>query len=90
VYRFWRDLGLVAGALAAGAIADSAGTGVAIVAVAALTAASGVWVLLVRRHWESRYLPSATSSSARETSLVRSAERRPSRWQSKSRSTSRN
>jgi MFS family permease len=63
VYRFWRDLGLVVGALAAGVIADSAGTGVAIVAVAALTGASGVWVLLVRWHRESRYLPSPTSSS---------------------------
>jgi MFS family permease len=42
VYRFWRDAGFIAGALAAGALADLFGFGVAIQAVAALTAASGV------------------------------------------------
>ena len=44
VYRFWRDFGFVAGALAAGAGADAVGSGPAIAAVAALTAASGVAV----------------------------------------------
>jgi MFS family permease len=44
VYRFWRDLGLVAGALAGGAAADAGGAAFAIVAVAALTAASGLVV----------------------------------------------
>ncbi len=42
VYRFWRDAGAVAGALAAGALADLFGFQAAIQAVAALTAASGV------------------------------------------------
>ena len=44
VYRFWRDFGFVVGALLAGFVADAAGSGPAIVIVAALTAASGVWV----------------------------------------------
>ncbi len=46
VYRFWRDTGYVAGALIAGAAADALGYGGAIAIVAALTAVSGVWVLL--------------------------------------------
>lgn len=48
VYRFWRDAGLVAGAVAVGVIADTAGNGAAIGATAALTALSGVWVAAVR------------------------------------------
>ena len=44
VYRFWRDGGLVVGALASGFVADTIGAGAAIVAVAALTAASGALV----------------------------------------------
>lgn len=44
VYRFWRDLGYVVGGLVAGVIADAVGFSGAIVAVAALTAASGMWV----------------------------------------------
>jgi MFS family permease len=72
VYRFWRDLGLVVGAFAAGAIADSAGSGAAIAAVAGLTAASGLWVLLVRWHRENRYRPSPTSSRQRHASVIRS------------------
>jgi MFS family permease len=47
VYRLWRDLGYVVGALAAGAIADLAGIPTAIVAVALVTLASAV-VTLVR------------------------------------------
>ncbi|MCH8850535.1 MAG: MFS transporter, partial [Chloroflexi bacterium] len=42
VYRFWRDAGLVAGALTAGALADLFGFVVSIQVVAALTAASGI------------------------------------------------
>ena len=42
VYRFWRDMGAATGALAAGALADAFGFGIAIQAVAGLTAASGV------------------------------------------------
>jgi len=44
VYRFWRDSGFVAGALLSGIAADAFGTATAIAIVAALTAASGVWV----------------------------------------------
>jgi MFS family permease len=46
VYRFWRDMGYVFGALIAGGAADALGYGGAIALVAALTAASGMWVLL--------------------------------------------
>jgi MFS family permease len=45
VYRFWRDMGYAAGALIAGAAADALGYGGAIALVAALTAASGMWVV---------------------------------------------
>jgi MFS family permease len=45
VYRFWRDMGYVVGGVLAGAVADSLGYGGAIAVVAALTAASGLWVL---------------------------------------------
>jgi MFS family permease len=44
VYRFWRDMGYVAGGLLAGAVADALGYSGAIAVVAALTAASGLWV----------------------------------------------
>ena len=46
VYRFWRDMGYVAGALVAGLVADALGFGGAIAVVAGLTAASGMWVAL--------------------------------------------
>jgi MFS family permease len=46
VYRFWRDMGYVAGGLIAGSVADALGYSAAIAVVAALTAASGMWVLL--------------------------------------------
>jgi MFS family permease len=44
VYRFWRDFGFVVGALLSGVVADAFGAEEAIAAVAALTAASGLWV----------------------------------------------
>jgi MFS family permease len=44
VYRFWRDSGYVVGALLAGLAADGLGFEAAIGIVAALTAASGLWV----------------------------------------------
>jgi MFS family permease len=44
VYRFWRDMGYVGGGLLAGLAADAIGYGGAITVVAALTAASGIWV----------------------------------------------
>ena len=43
VYRFWRDMGYVAGGLLAGVAADALGFAEAIALVAALTAASGMW-----------------------------------------------
>ena len=43
LYRFWRDAGLVFGALAAGAASDALGDSTAIAFVAVLTAASGLW-----------------------------------------------
>jgi MFS family permease len=46
VYRFWRDMGYVAGGVIAGVVADAVGFGGAIAVVAALTAASGLWVAL--------------------------------------------
>jgi MFS family permease len=44
VYRFWRDAGFALGAVLAGVVADAAGASAAIAVVAALTAASGVFV----------------------------------------------
>jgi MFS family permease len=44
VYRFWRDMGYVVGALGAGVIADLAGMDVAIQVVGALTIGSGLLV----------------------------------------------
>jgi MFS family permease len=46
IYRFWRDMGYVAGGLVAGLAADAIDYGGAIALVAALTAASGLWVML--------------------------------------------
>jgi MFS family permease len=54
VYRLWRDLGFAAGALVAGMVADAAGIPTAIGSVAALTAASGVVVLLRMRETRPR------------------------------------
>jgi MFS family permease len=48
VYRFWRDFGFVLGALIAGFGADAASPELAIVIVAALTAASGLLVVATR------------------------------------------
>ena len=46
VYRFWRDMGYVAGGLLAGLTADALGYSGAIAIVATLTAISGIWVAL--------------------------------------------
>jgi MFS family permease len=71
VYRFWRDAGFVLGALAAGFGADAVGSGPTIVAVAALTAASGLAVAATHR---SRQWPvSATSPWTMGSRRVRSA-----------------
>ena len=44
VYRFWRDFGFVLGALIAGVGADATSTQTAILIVALLTGASGLFV----------------------------------------------
>jgi MFS family permease len=62
VYRFWRDMGYVAGGLTAGAVADALGFGGAIAVVAALTAASGLWVAFD--------LPATGASSAKTAGAV--------------------
>jgi MFS family permease len=49
-YRFWRDLGLVAGAILSGVVADAVGDGAAIAVVAALTALSGLVVAVTPWH----------------------------------------
>ena len=46
VYRFWRDMGYVAGGLIAGVAADAIDYAGAIALVAGLSAASGLWVAL--------------------------------------------
>jgi MFS family permease len=67
VYRFWRDMGFVVGALLAGVAADALGSAAAIALVAALTAASGL--LVAATPWQvparlrlRRWSPSPTSS----------------------------
>jgi MFS family permease len=52
VYRFWRDFGFVLGALIAGIGADSTSPRIAIVIVAALTAASGL--IVAATAWQPR------------------------------------
>jgi len=44
IYRFWRDIGYVVGALGAGAVADLAGVETAILVVGLITIASGILV----------------------------------------------
>ncbi len=46
IYRFWRDMGYVAGGLVAGLLADAIDFGGAIAVVAGLTALSGLWVAI--------------------------------------------
>jgi MFS family permease len=57
VYRFWRDMGYVAGGLLAGIAADALSYSGAITIVAALTAASGVWVVFDLREPRQRQEP---------------------------------
>jgi MFS family permease len=46
VYRFWRDMGYVAGGLMVGLLADAIDATATIAIVAGLTAASGLWVAI--------------------------------------------
>jgi MFS family permease len=59
VYRFWRDMGYVAGGLLAGIAADALSYSGAIAIVAALTAGSGLWVAIDLREAEHRPTASA-------------------------------
>ena len=83
VYRFWRDMGFVFGALLAGFAADALGSGAAIVVVAVLTAASGLFVALTR--WQTPaeqrlrlrlWLSSPTSPWPMQANLVGSSSAR--------------
>jgi MFS family permease len=65
VYRFWRDAGYVIGGLTAGLAADGIGYSGAIVVVAALTAASGMWVLLDLPETRAESQPAAEPPAAR-------------------------
>jgi MFS family permease len=67
VYRFWRDMGYVFGALIAGGVADALSYGGAIALVAALTAGSGIWVLVD--------MPAARSGRAPEILLHKAGSR---------------
>jgi len=68
VYRFWRDSGYVIGGLLAGATADALGYGGAIAIVAALTAASGLWVLYdMPSHLGAAAASAPSSPSPRQT-----------------------
>ena len=67
VYRFWRDAGFALGALLAGVVADAAGAGTAIVVVAALTAASGLFVAATP--WRAA-VASAVSDDRTDATLV--------------------
>lgn len=71
VYRFWRDMGYVAGALIAGLVADALGFGGAIAIVAALTAASGMWVLfdMPSRAARARRVPAGPAGGPAQTTL---------------------
>jgi MFS family permease len=59
VYRFWRDMGYVAGGLLAGVAADALSYSGAISIVAAVTAASGLWVAIDLRETARRPTTSA-------------------------------
>ena len=78
VYRFWRDIGFLVGALVTGAVADAFGASEAIAVVAALTAASGIWVALVRPGPAARTAPGAALHQARpEAPRTTSSANRP-------------
>jgi len=61
VYRLWRDLGFAAGALLAGVLADVFSLSVAILVVAAITAASGLDVAMRMRETLGRSGPTGGS-----------------------------
>jgi MFS family permease len=61
VYRFWRDMGYVAGGLLAGVAADALSYSGSIAIVAALTAGSGLWVAVDLREAPQRVRVAAPS-----------------------------
>ncbi len=73
VYRFWRDGGIVVGALLAGLTADAFGFGPAIAIVAGLTAASGLWVAATG--WRRTPIALDSSAHAGHAELARRAPR---------------
>ncbi|HET9425791.1 MAG TPA: MFS transporter [Gemmatimonadaceae bacterium] len=64
VYRFWRDIGYVVGALLAGVLADTFGVPAAVSVIGILTIASGL--LVAARFRDARPLPQRHSSHTRE------------------------
>jgi MFS family permease len=61
VYRLWRDMGFAVGAILAGVLADAYSVPVAIVVVAAITAASGLDVAVRMRETHRRTAPAGPS-----------------------------
>jgi MFS family permease len=73
VYRLWRDLGFAVGAILAGVVADLYSLTVAIVVVAAITAASGLDVALRMAETHPQPRPYRTGGSAPTVSDRRTA-----------------
>ncbi len=69
VYRFWRDMGYVVGGLTVGLVADALDFTAAAAAVAALTAASGLWVAVDLRRRPSTDLTTPYTPAARRESF---------------------
>ena len=70
VYRLWRDLGYVAGALLAGVIADGFGLAAAMWVVAGLTALSGLQAYLRMGETVSRPLPAVSAMTISYETLL--------------------
>jgi len=69
VYRWWRDLGYVVGAIVAGVVADALGFGAAVHLVAGMTFLSGAWVAWRAEETLTRYAQPAPLSN--EASMKR-------------------
>jgi MFS family permease len=72
VYRFWRDFGFVLGALVAGIGADATSPRAAILAVAVLTAASGLAVAATGWHSRPALNPASVEGGRRWQATARS------------------
>ena len=62
VYRFWRDMGYVAGGLLAGTLGDALDLSAAIAVVGVLTAVAGIWVAIDMPAAERRSTPLTSST----------------------------